>query len=245
MAVLFRSVGMAGKTKKLMKVIVNFGNPRKDMITVANAVLGSYSRDDLKITGVEIYQNGDLILTSAAYGAGMTLDLLCELKRLLAFGDAIIFVGSMGSFNEEEITLGDIVIPNPSGCAYYGFDGLWLHQDLQMLASLEKALAENGIAYRQYKHGSSFAVFDPHTDHQTYTSSLYPNDVIGVDCGEVFLGLHFTKINEMRAAAVLYCSDSPTTHIGDIGADEFNKRAIQRDILLNGIAASVLRSLPE
>ena len=227
-----------------MRVIVNFGNPRKDMITVANAVLGSYSRDDLKITGVETYQNDDLILTSAAYGAGMTLDLLCELKGLGALGDAVIFVGSMGSFNEEEITLGDVVIPNPSGCAYYGFDGLWLRQDVHLLAAVERALAESGVAFREYKHGSSFAVFDPHTDHQTYTSSLYPNDVIGVDCGEVFLGLHFAKNNEMQAAAMLYCSDSPTTHITDIGTDEFNKRAIKRDILLNGIAASVLRALP-
>jgi purine-nucleoside phosphorylase len=251
MAFLFRFAWLAGKTEiekeKPMKVIVNFGNPRKDMITVADAILGSYSREDLKITGVEIYQKNNLILTSAAYGAGMTLDLLHELKNegLLERGNAVIFVGSMGSFNEEEISLGDVVIPNPSGCAYYGFDGLWLHQDANMLASVEKALAESGKAYREYKHGSSFAVFDPHTDHQTYTSSLYPNDVIGVDCGEVFLGLHFAKINEMQAAAMLYCSDSPTTHIEDIGTDEFNKRATKTDILLNGIAASVLRSLPE
>lgn len=214
------------------------------MRTVADSVLGRWSRDDLKITGVEIYQNDDLILTSAAYGAGMTLDLLTELKNegLLERGNAVMFVGSMGSFNEEQITLGDVVIPNPSACAYYGFDGLWLRQDEPLLVSIEKALAENGVAYHEYKHGSSFAVFDPHTDHQTYTSSLYPNDVIGVDCGEVFLGLHFAKINEMQAAAMLYCSDSPTTHIADIGTDEFNKRATKTDILLNGIAASVLRS---
>jgi hypothetical protein len=230
-----------------MKVIVNFGNPRKDMITVADAILGSYSREDLKITGVEIYQKDNLILTSAAYGAGMTLDLLCELKMsgLLELGSAVMFVGSMGSFKEDEITLGDVVIPNPSGCAYYGFDGLWLRQDDQLLISIEKTFAESNVAYREYKHGSSFAVFDPHTDHQTYTSSLYENDVIGVDCGEVFLGLHFAKFNEMQAAAMLYCSDSPTTHIADIGTDEFQKRATKTDILLNGIAASVLRSLTE
>jgi hypothetical protein len=69
--------------------------------TVANAVLGNYSSEDLKITGVEINQKDDLILTSAAYGAGMTLDLLCELKtkELLELQDAVMFVGSMGSFN--------------------------------------------------------------------------------------------------------------------------------------------------
>jgi hypothetical protein len=240
---------MARKSEKEkpMKVIVNFGNPRKEMTAVADSVLGRCSREDLKITGVEIYQKNNLILTSAAYGAGMTRDLLCELKikGLLEPGNAVMFVGSMGSFKEEEITLGDVVIPNPSGCAYYGFDGLWLRQDEHLLASVERTLAESGVAFREYKHGSSFAVFDPHTDHQTYTSSLYPNDVIGVDCGEVFLGLHFAKINEMQAAAMLYCSDSPTTHIADIGADEFNKRATKTDILLNGIAASVLRSIPE
>ena len=249
MAFLFRAAWVAGKTdnEEPMKAIVNFGNPRKDMTTVANTVLGSYSRRDLKITGVEIYQQDNLILTSAAYGAGMTLDLLHELKieDLLEPNNAVIFVGSMGSFNEENITLGDVVIPNPAGCAYYGFDGTWLHQDEKLLASVESTLAEHGVAWREYKHGSSFAVFDPHTNHQTYTSSLYSSDVIGVDCGEVFLGLHFARINEMRAAAVLYCSDSPTTHIANVGTDEFNRRATKTDILLNDIAASVLRSLPE
>ena len=230
-----------------MKVIINFGNPRKNMTTVADTVLGSYQRDELKITGVETYQKDNLILTSAAYGAGMTFDALHELKMkgLLDPGNAVVFVGSMGSLNEEKITLGDVVIPNPSGCAYYGFDGLWLGQDEHLLASIEKALAESGVAYREYKHGSSFAVFDPHTDHEIYSSSLYANDVIGVDCGEVFLGLHFAKSHEMRAAAMLYCSDSPNAHIADIGTNQFNKRATKTDILLNGIAASVLRSLPE
>jgi len=226
-----------------MNAIVNFGNPRKDMATVANTVLGRYSREDLKITGVEIYRTHNLLVTSATYGAGMTLDALHELKNngLVKHGNAVVFVGSMGSLKEEEISLGDVVVPNPAGCAYYGFDGLWLRQDENLLTAIESALGDTNIAYREYKHGSSFAVFDPHTNHETYTSSLYVNDVIGVDCGEVFIGLHFASLNEMRAAAMLYCSDSPKTHIGNIEITEFNKRAAEIDILLNRIAAGVLR----
>lgn len=226
-----------------MKAIVNFGNPHKAMATVADATMGTYSRDELKITGVKIYRTDDLLMTSAAYGSGMTLDVLSELKinGLLERGNAVIFVGSMGSLNEHEITLGDVVIPNPSGCAYYGYDGLWLNQDKHLLESLQKALAERGTLCREYKHGSSFAVFDPHTDHTTYTNSLYRSDVIGVDCGEVFLGLHFAQVNEMPAAAVLYCSDSPKSHIAEIGVAEFNKRAVDTDMLLNDTAARVLR----
>ena len=224
-----------------MNTIVNFGNPRKDMTVVADAVLGVYSTEDLKITGVEIYRKDNLLLTSAAYGAGMTLDTLAELKSkdLFETGDIIMFVGSMGSLNEEKISLGDVVIPNPAGCAYYGFEGSWLQQDEHVLALLTKALAAGSIRHREYKHGSSFAVFDPHTDHNRYTSSLYGKDVIGVDCGEVFVGIYFAKKNQMRAAAVLYCSDSPNLHIGDIGIEEFSKRATETDILLNGIAAQI------
>jgi len=224
-----------------MNAIVNLGNPRKGMRVVADAVLGTYSTDDLKITGVEVYRKGNLLLTSATYGAGMTLDSLEELKikGLVKVDDSIIFVGSMGSLSEEQISLGDIVIPNPCSCAYYGFDGLWLHPDKNLLTVLRTTLADSGINFREYKHGSSFAVFDPHTDHNRYTSSLYGNDVIGVDCGEVFVGIYFADKNQMRAAAALYCSDSPRLHIGDIGIEEFSKRATETDILLNSIAAQI------
>lgn len=229
-----------------MNAIINLGNPRKDMIAMADIVLGKYSRDVLGITGVEVYQQDHLLVTSPAYGAGMTRDALVELKKkgLVRAGDAIAFVGSMGSLNEEEISLGDVVIPNPCGCAYYGFNGSWLHQDQQLLTSLTKSLVTRGVDYREYKHGSSFAVFDPHTDHNTYTSSLYKEDVIGVDCGEVFLGLQFASENELRAAAVLYCSDSPNRHIADIGTEEFGKHAFEKDILLNRIATSILQARP-
>lgn len=226
-----------------MKAIINFGNPRKDMKFVADAVLSKHSQSQLKITGLETYESNGILLSSAAYGAGMTFDALYELKNtgLIERGDAVIFVGSMGSLCEEEITLGDVVIPHPVCCAYYGFDGLSLWPDRPLLEFVEEALANSGISYREYKHGSSFAVFDPHTDQETYNSSLYANDVIGVDCGEVFLGLHFAQLNEIRAAAVLYCSDSPKTHIADIGIDEFNRRATDWDTLLNNIAAQALR----
>ena len=226
-----------------MKAIVNFGNPRKDMAAVADVVLGTYSRDQLKLTGVEIYRNDDLVLTSPVYGAGMTLDALQEMKLngLTGLGTPIIFVGSMGSLNEQAISLGNVVIPNPVGCAYYGYDGSWIRPDDNLLDALRKALTTRGVRYVEYKHGSSFAVFDPHTDHKSYTSSLYESDVLGVDCGEAFIGLQFAKENEMPAVVVLYCSDSPTVHIADIGAEEFDKRAFEIDILLNHMAVDVLQ----
>ncbi len=226
-----------------MNAIINLGNPRKNMTVVADAILPIYSHDDLKITGVDIYLADNVLMSSATYGAGMTLDALEELKMmsLIGRGDMIVFVGSMGSLNEQRISLGDVVIPNPCGCAYYGFQGLWLQQDEHLLAAVKKALVAREVTYCEYKHGSSFAVFDPHTDHTTYTTKLYEKNVVGVDCGEVFLGMHFARNNEMSAAALLYCSDSPKAHIGDIGMEEFGKRASQLDILLNGIAAHVLR----
>jgi purine-nucleoside phosphorylase len=226
-----------------MKAIVNFGNPRKDMAAVADVVLGAYSRDQLKLTGVEIYRKDDFLLTSPVYGAGMTLDALQEMKLngTIGFGTPIVFVGSMGSLDDQVISLGDVVIPNPVGCAYYGYDRSWIGPDDNLLDSLKKALTTCGVRYLEYKHGSSFAVFDPHTNHKTYTSSLYESDVLGVDCGEVFIGLQFAKENEMHGVVVLYCSDSPTVHIADIGAEEFDKRAFETDILLNRMAVDVLQ----
>ncbi len=211
---------------------------------MAGSVLGECSRDSLKITGIEVYSTKTVLLTSAAYGAGMTLDCLQEMTmhRLIGPGDAILLVGSMGSLSKD-IVLNDIVLPNPSCCAYYGFAGTWLEQDRHLLTQLKEIFAERRIKVTEYKHGSSFAVFDPHTDHVTYKSSLYQDDVKGVDCGEVFVGMQFGVQHGMRVGAALYCSDSPEVHIANIGETEFAKVASRADLLLNEVAARILVSM--
>ena len=171
----------------------------------------------------------------------MTLDCLEEMRMsgLLGPNDELVLVGSMGSLSKD-IVLGNVVLPNPCGCAYYGFDGVWLQQDQHLLNRLKEVCADRNIQVSDYKHGRSFAVFDPHTDHVTYQSSLYPADVKGVDCGEVFIGIQFAARQGMKVAAVLYCSDSPEVHIADIGEAEFARRAAETDLLLNTVAAEVL-----
>lgn len=227
-----------------MNAVVNLGNPRKDMSAVAHSVLGEYSSDSLKITGIEVYKKEPVLLTSAAYGAGMTLDCLQEMTMsgLIGPDDAILLVGSMGSLSKD-IVLSDVVLPNPSCCAYYGFEGAALEQDQHLLERLKESFAKRRIKVSEYKHGSSFAVFDPHTDHVTYQSSLYQDDIKGVDCGEVFVGIQFGAEHGLRVGAVLYCSDSPEVHIANIGEAEFAKLASRADLLLNEVAARILVSM--
>lgn len=225
-----------------MNAIINLGNPNKEMNPVVRVVLPNHYQKVLKIAGVRLFVGRDLLITSPVYGAGMILDCLEEMKiqDILRAGDSILLVGSMGSFCDE-IQLGDIVLPNPCVCAYYGYESLELHQDVSFLTGLQAALNQNGRKTIVYRHGSSFAVFDPHTDHSTYKSALYDNSVRGVDCGEVFIGLEFATRSHMRAGAVLYCSDSPGTHVSDIGDEEFARRATDFDVVLNSVAGTVLR----
>jgi hypothetical protein len=223
-----------------MAAILNLGNPSKDFTPVAEAALGVFEARALKITGARLFRTASIILTSGLYGAGMTLDCLEEMARsgLLRPRDKLILVGSMGSL-VNDIELGDVVIPNPCVCAYYGYDGLEVVQDLALLGNLKRALLPGMPP--EYRHGSSFAVFDPHTDHEKYVSSLYGTRVQGVDCGEVYIGLEFARRMDVEAAAVLYASDTPSQHINDIGDVEFAKLAYRNDVTLNSVAASVLR----
>lgn len=226
-----------------MDAIVNLGNPRKEMNPVVRVVVPNQSQRVLKVTGVQLFVGPGLLITSPVYGASMTLDCLEEMKILdtLKAGDSILLIGSMGSLCDE-IELADIALPSPCVCAYYGYDNLELHQDGALLTALQGALEKDGRKTIVYRHGSAFAVFDPHTDHNTYKSSLYDNSVRGVDCGEVFIGLEFATRSHLRAGAVLYCSDSPRSHISDVGEEEFDRRATEFDVLLNTIAAKVLRA---
>jgi hypothetical protein len=224
-----------------MNAIVNLGNPLKDM-SGATSVATSTCRS-LTITGVQVFSSAGLLLTSPVYGAGMILDCLEELwtSKLLSPSSSVILIGSMGSLTDR-ISLGEIVFPNPSLCQYYGYAGRELHQDESLMEALKAGLQGQGCRPVTYRHGSSFAVFDPHTDHKSYTSSLYDNSVIGVDCGEVFIGLEFGQRRGIPTAAALYCSDSPTSHITDIGEHEFRRRAAENDVLLNTVAATVLNT---
>jgi purine-nucleoside phosphorylase len=171
----------------------------------------------------------------------MVLDCLEEmwLQKLLGSRSRFVLVGSMGSL-ADGIALRDIVIPNPALCAYYGFAGREIWQDAPMRESLLSALQSGGYKPKQYRHGSSYAVFDPHTDHKTYTTSLYDKTVTGVDCSEVFIGLEFAARKGIRVAAALYCSDTPAHHISDVGELEFERTARENDLLLNRVSADLL-----
>jgi nucleoside phosphorylase len=158
---------------------------------------------------------------------------------LLDKKDCVIFVGSMGSCSKR-INLGDFVLPNPCLCAYYGFDGIQLHQGGDVLQALYAALHEENKTAMEYLHGSSFAVFDPHTDHDAYTIDLYDGMVEGVDCAEVFIGLDFAQRMGISAGVLLYCSDSPLRRIRDIPVEEFSIRAAEGDLTINRTAARAI-----
>lgn len=225
-----------------MNLIMNFGNPRKPGFrSVAEAVLGEAECINLPITGVDLFRSSTLAVTSPAYGSGMVLDALTEtvIGGIVNPGDSVVFVGSMGSCSER-INLGDFVLPNPCLCAYYGFDGVELKQNSKVLASLHAALGEQKRSAREYLHGSSFAVFDPHTDHEAYKIDLYDGKVEGVDCAEVYVGLDFSRRRGIAAGVLLYCSDSPLRRIRDIPPEEFSVRAAEGDVILNRTAARAL-----
>lgn len=226
-----------------MDALVNLGASNKDFASIATLVLSSYSTTKLKITGASVFVGSRELMTTACYGAGMTLDCLEELYRmgLIEEGDHVVLIGSMGSLTSD-VSLGQIVLPNPVLCAYYGYEGLEHHQDIQLMELLSNELRKVGKDPKTYCHGSSFAVFDPHTDHSTYKVSNYDSRVTGIDCGEVFIGLQFARTRKLKAAAALYCSDTPAHRISDIGETEFASRAADNDRLLNRVAALAIHS---
>ena len=225
-----------------MDTVLNLGMPSKDLCHTFELIQPVSPKIRLKITGVEVHIGLNIQMTSPVYGAGMTLDCLEEMLRngFLAAHDKVVMVGSMGSLNET-IRIGDVVLPNPSRCAYYGYQEHELVQNPGLLSALQAELTEDGIAATTYKHGSSFAVFDPHTDHASYTSSLYDELVKGVDCGEVFVGLEFACRSNLRVGAVLYCSDGADRHISAIDTKEFDRRAAEFDHRLNRVAVRAIR----
>ncbi len=226
-----------------MDAIINLGKPAKDIERIVGRLVQATapSRRMLKITGASVFYARELNIVSPLYGAGMVLDSLQELweDRAIEDGSRLILVGSMGSLSRE-ISFGKVIAPNPCVCAYYGFAGTELHQDPDLLSRVRFALREVGQELTEYRHGSSFAVYDPHTDHSTYTSSLYGSSVLGVDCGEAFIGLEFARRKGLAAAVALYCSDDPDKHISDIGYGKFIEMESRFDLLLNTAAAQAL-----
>lgn len=224
-----------------MDAIVNLGNPLKKMTHVLSKLLPGSRHRALKITGARIWSSPRFLITSPLYGAAMVRDCLAELWNGSAIQahDRVILAGSMGSLNDT-IATNDLVLPNPALCAYYGFKGRELHQSLAVMGRLRQQLRARGYPAKVYRHGSSYAVFDQHTDHATYKSTLYGNRVSGVDCGEAFIGMEFLQRRRVLVGAVLYCSDSPRNHILNVGNRTFARRAADYDLLLNEVAVHAL-----
>jgi len=228
-----------------MDAVINLGNPRKESFrSVLAEVFPNADESMLSITGVDLFCSDSMALTSPAYGVGMTLDTLpaMELKRIITRGDHLVFVGSMGSFSPR-INMGDLVSPNPCLCAYFGFNGIEPRQDDSVLAAIRSTLRKQGRTAIEYRHGSTFTVFDPHTNHEAYTTDLYDNSVEGVDIGEVFVGFEFARRKGMKVGALLYCSDSPKMRIAEIPPAEFSARAAEYDLIINKVAIEALQTV--
>lgn len=228
----------------VMNVVINLGDPAKDYTSLARDLLQIKTSGRCKLTGVRWSAAESTAITSPAYGAAMVVDTLTEFVHdgFLGADSSVILVGSMGSLSSR-IALEDVVMPNPCKCAYYGFQNQTVSQDPELERLLIAELRRSAIAVKEYIHGSSYAVFDRHLDHATYRSAVYDNTVEGVDCGEVFLGLELSHRLGIPAAAVVYCSDSPSKKISDIGWAEFSARAADMDRALNAAAVSAFGRL--
>ncbi|MBR9692124.1 nucleoside phosphorylase [Candidatus Woesearchaeota archaeon] len=227
-----------------MKTIFNFGDPHKDFTPIADAVLKEYKIEHIPITNNRLFYNEDLQIVDAAYGSGPVLDSLTMMKNMgkLEEGDEVLFLGSMGSLSKD-IKLEEYVVPSELYCAHFGNEGKILVPDKALLGRLEKALKDSNVSAKRYNHGSVMAVFDPTTDHENYTNSMYDESVTGIDCSESYLGMKFCKENGFIGAVLLYCSDDPENHIGNISKEEFDKRALERDKWMNIIARETLLGL--
>ena len=227
-----------------MKTILNFGDPHKNFKPIADRILKNYEIENIPITNCKMYHNKNYQIIEASYGRAMTLDTLSMLNIMnkIKANDKILFLGSMGSLTER-LKLDELVIPTEVRCyclneKYKNFlnKGI-IKPDTQLL---EKTLSTIPHA-KKYIHGSVLGVFDPTTNHQTYNNLLYEEDVEGLDCTEAFTALEFCKQNNMRGSILLYCSDNPTNHIGDISKKEFDKRALKLDLEMHKYAIEIFK----
>jgi purine-nucleoside phosphorylase len=226
-----------------MLLVLNLGNPSKSVSELFPS-LGQAEEIKLILTGVRLAVSGAIMISTPVYGAGMTRDALQELSDRSFKFDCLVLVGSMGSMTKD-IALGDIIAPLYARCKYYGYDGEKVFPDESLLEMVIRHLKarECSLAVKRYGHGSSFAVYDHNFDHNKYKSKLYGSDITGVDCGEVFIGLHFAREHKIRGAALVYCSDDPSQKIARIPADQFNLLAHCRDRQLNSAAYTALQEL--
>jgi len=227
-----------------MNTIFNFGDPHKDFTPVADEILKDYKVINLPITNNKVFYNNELQIISACYGVSPVLDSLSFMVMAdkIKEKDNIVFIGSMGSFSSD-IKLDDLVIPVQLYCAYYGFRREILFPNQNLLEKLKHSLSEKNHDFFEYPHGSVMAVFDSSTDHENYRNSLYGDLVKGVDCTESFIGIKFCDDNNLFGVALLYCSDDPVTKIAEIPKEEFDKRALERDLEIHYIAADVFKRI--
>ena len=224
-----------------MDTIFNFGDPHKNFEPIAKKILGKYSISQIPITNNKLFYNDKVQIVDACYGSSMVLDSLSMLKLIgkIKEKDNVIFVGSMGSLSGR-IDLNDIVVPSEIYCNYFNYKGKVLNSSENLNKKMISALNKNKIKFKQYKHGSARAVFDPTTDHKGYSSSLYDKSVLGLDCCETYIGTIFCIENKINSATLLYCSDDPKKHISDLPKKEFDARALKFDKLLNKWAYQIL-----
>jgi purine-nucleoside phosphorylase len=174
----------------------------------------------------------------------MVWDSLSMMKKqgLLKKEDNIVFLGSMGSLTPN-IALDDLVVPTEVHYIKTNKERDILIPDQVLLAELKNTLRSSDHRFISYEHGSVRAVFDPTIDHKTYTEKRYKDSVQGIDCSEAYAGLKFCEKNKLYGVVLLYCSDSPTDKIFDIPKEEFDKRALQRDLDMHHIASKVLQKI--
>jgi len=228
-----------------MKTIFNFGDVHKDLTLIANTILREYDTSYVPITNNKIFYNSELQIVSPSYGPSMVLDSLVMLKESdrIKQKDNLIFLGSMGSFSQN-IRLGDLVIPTRLYCeCLKEYQGKEVSPDKKLLEAVKEQLRKSKTKYREYIHGSVFAVFDPTTNHEKYTNSMYGDKVLGVDCSESFIGLKFSSDNGVQGLVLLYCSDDPITKITNVPKEDFDKRAFEKDLKLHQIAYETLKSV--
>jgi len=224
-----------------MKTIFNFGDMHKNFEHIAKKILGKYKTYQIPITNNKAFYNDNIQIIDACYGPSTVLDSLSMLKIMgkIKEDDKIVFVGSMGSLTNK-IDLNDIAIPTEICCNYFGYNRKVLNPSQDILGKLIAVLNKQKIEFKTYKHGSAMAVFDPHTNHKTYTSSLYDKSILGLDCCEAYIGTNFCNENNIKNATLLYCSDDPTKHITNLSKKEFDARASRFDKLLNKWAYQTL-----
>lgn len=222
----------------LMDTLFNFGDVYKDFEPIARDILGSFDTFRIPITNTPVFHNDRLQIVSSCYGAGLVRDALMGLKHLNKFkeGDVLIGLGSNGSLTKD-IHLDELLLPLSFSCKYYGFKGNVLKPNKEVVDVLKSSLIELGNDVIHYRHGSVYAVFDEHTDHERYTNSLYSDiEAACIDCGESYILSEFARSNNLRSGVLLYCSDDPIKHISDLPREEFDERAVRFDKLINRLA---------